>query len=62
MCGFVGCLIDWIKVDNVVYDQIIYEMIKMIVYWGFDDDGYFVDDNIIMGFWCLSIIDLVGGY
>ena len=57
MCGFAGCLTDRTKADNAAYDQTIHEMTKMIVHRGPDDDGYFADDNITMGFRRLSIID-----
>ena len=62
MCGFAGCLTDRTKTDNEAYDQTIHEMTKMIVHRGPDDDGYFADDNITMGFRRLSIIDLAGGH
>lgn len=36
-------------------------MNDMIVHRGPDDEGYFEDENITMGFRRLSIIDLEGG-
>jgi len=62
MCGFTGCLTDRTKADNESYDQTVREMTKMIVHRGPDDEGYFADDNITMGFRRLSIIDLAGGH
>ena len=62
MCGFAGCLTDRTKADSAAYDQTIHEMTKMIVHRGPDDDSYFADDNITMGFRRLSIIDLAGGH
>jgi len=62
MCGFAGCLTDRTKADNAAYDQTIHEMTKMIVHRGPDDDGYFADDHITMGFRRLRIIDLEGGH
>ncbi|MFC6180621.1 asparagine synthase (glutamine-hydrolyzing) [Lactiplantibacillus daowaiensis] len=62
MCGFAGCLTDRTKADNEAYDQTIHNMTKMIVHRGPDDDGYFADDHITMGFRRLSIIDLEGGH
>lgn len=62
MCGFVGCLTDRSKAENATYDQTIHDMTKMIVHRGPDDEGYFADDNITMGFRRLSIIDLAGGH
>lgn len=62
MCGLVGCLTDRTKADNTDYDEIVHEMTKMVVHRGPDDEGYFADDNITMGFRRLSIIDLAGGH
>lgn len=62
MCGLVGCLTDRTLADNTAYDELVHEMTKMIVHRGPDDEGYFADDNITMGFRRLSIIDLAGGH
>lgn len=62
MCGLVGCLTDRTKADSTDYDEIVHEMTKMVVHRGPDDEGYFADDNITMGFRRLSIIDLAGGH
>lgn len=62
MCGFVGCLSDIEKDTGEKYNEIIKKMNKMIVHRGPDDDGYFEDKNITMGFRRLSIIDLEGGH
>ncbi|WP_057745006.1 asparagine synthase (glutamine-hydrolyzing) [Liquorilactobacillus capillatus] len=62
MCGFVGCLSDIKKDSGKKYNELIQKMNKMIVHRGPDDDGYFEDDNITMGFRRLSIIDLEGGH
>lgn len=56
MCGFVG----FISKDNNK-KKIIKDMADIIVHRGPDSDGYYVDNNIALGFRRLSIIDLDGG-
>ena len=56
MCGFVGYIN---KGKNK--EKIIKEMNKMIVHRGPDDEDYYIDENIAMGFRRLSIIDLNHG-
>ena len=56
MCGFVG----FISKDNNK-KKIIKDMADIIVHRGPDSDGYYVDDNVALGFRRLSIIDLDGG-
>lgn len=56
MCGIVG-FIDKEKNKN----DIIKKMADLIVHRGPDSDGYYVDDNVALGFRRLSIIDLDGG-
>lgn len=53
MCGFVG-FIDQIKEKQ----QIIKRMADAITHRGPDEDGYYTDDNIAIGFRRLSIVDL----
>ncbi len=56
MCGFVG------YIDKKVKDQnVIKKMNAMIVHRGPDDEGYYIDSDINMGFRRLSIIDLKKG-
>ena len=62
MCGFVGCLTDVEKNTESNCKDKIKEMNDMIVHRGPDDEGYFEDKNITMGFRRLSIIDLEGGH
>lgn len=62
MCGFVGCLTDVEKNTESNCKDKIKEMNDMIVHRGTDDEGYFEDKNITMGFRRLSIIDLEGGH
>lgn len=56
MCGFVG----YISKDKNKKKQIKL-MADIIKHRGPDDEGYFVDDKIALGFRRLSIIDLDGG-
>lgn len=57
MCGFVGFL------DNDKYEKkdIITQMSNEIIHRGPDSAGFFIEDNIALGFRRLSIIDLDGG-
>lgn len=57
MCGFVGFL------DNDSYQKkdIITDMSNQIIHRGPDSAGYFIKNNIALGFRRLSIIDLDGG-
>ena len=56
MCGIVG-FIDKSKNKK----KIIKDMADLIKHRGPDSDGYYVDDNVALGFRRLSIIDLEGG-
>lgn len=56
MCGFVGFVS---KINNK--KKIIKDMADIIVHRGPDSDGYYIDDNVALGFRRLSIIDLEGG-
>ncbi|EKK20606.1 Asparagine synthetase, glutamine-hydrolyzing [Fructilactobacillus florum 8D] len=56
MCGFCGYVN-----KNGIPKQTINEMANKIKHRGPDDDGYFQDENISMGFRRLSIIDLAHG-
>ena len=58
MCGFCA-FYDKTKKDNK--KKIIKDMADRIKHRGPDSDGYYVDENIAMGFRRLSIIDLKGG-
>ncbi len=62
MCGLAGCLTDISKSESVDYDKLVREMTGTMIHRGPDDEGYFVDDHITMGFRRLSIIDLAGGH
>ena len=56
MCGFVGFCSQKNKKQ-----EIIEKMNSLIFHRGPDSDGYYVDDDIALGFRRLSIIDLDGG-
>ncbi len=56
MCGFVG-FVD----KNKNKKKIIKDMADIIKHRGPDSDGYYVNDDIALGFRRLSIIDLDGG-
>ncbi|MBQ3021336.1 MAG: asparagine synthase (glutamine-hydrolyzing) [Bacilli bacterium] len=58
MCGFCGFVS---KENTKNKKKIIKEMSDRIIHRGPDSDGYYVDENIAMGFRRLSIIDLEGG-
>ena len=58
MCGFVGfTTVDYDAEANLA---IVRDMADRIKHRGPDDDGYYVNDRIAMGFRRLSIIDLEG--
>lgn len=56
MCGFVGF---YGKMDNA--PEVIRAMADTIAHRGPDDDDYYTDEDIALGFRRLSIIDLEGG-
>ena len=56
MCGFVG-FVDKSKNKK----KIIKDMADIIKHRGPDSDGYYVNDDVALGFRRLSIIDLSGG-
>lgn len=58
MCGFTGFISRKEKKEK---ENIIKKMNDIIIHRGPDGEGYYVDDNIAMGFRRLSIIDLKGG-
>lgn len=58
MCGFVGFVGKQSKEEK---RKIIKDMANMIVHRGPDSDGYYIDDNVALGFRRLSIIDLDKG-
>ncbi len=59
MCGFVGMFNN--SADNNENSQIIKSMADKIAHRGPDQDDYYVDDKVSLGFRRLSIIDLEGG-
>lgn len=61
MCGFVGLLTNSIGKNEIKYKK-INDMNNMIIHRGPDDEGYFQDKNITMGFRRLSIVDIKNGH
>lgn len=61
MCGFVGFFANSPKKINYNINEVLEKMNETIVHRGPDSKGFFVDDNIALGFRRLSIIDLQGG-
>lgn len=59
MCGFVGYVNE--KADDKENGKIIKAMADRIVHRGPDQDDYYVDGDVSLGFRRLSIIDLEGG-
>lgn len=58
MCGFAGFIDD---LDIEKKNTVVKAMADTIIHRGPDGEGYYVDENIAMGFRRLSIIDLEGG-
>ncbi|MDD6021843.1 MAG: asparagine synthase (glutamine-hydrolyzing) [Acutalibacteraceae bacterium] len=58
MCGFVGFLNELSDEEN---NKIVRQMADRIIHRGPDQDDYYVDGDISLGFRRLSIIDLEGG-
>ena len=58
MCGFCGFNDKRSKKDK---EKIIKSMADRIIHRGPDSDGYYVDNDVALGFRRLSIIDLKGG-
>ena len=58
MCGFVGFTA--VDFDERANRDVVKDMADRIIHRGPDDEGYFVNDDIAMGFRRLSIIDLEG--
>ena len=56
MCGFVGFTA--VDFDEGVNRAIVKDMADRIIHRGPDDEGFFVNDDVAMGFRRLSIIDL----
>lgn len=59
MCGFIGCMH---KQPYEQTDEILEKMNRLITHRGPDDEGYFTDDYVQLGFKRLSIIDLESGH
>ncbi|SDI99179.1 asparagine synthase (glutamine-hydrolyzing) [Natribacillus halophilus] len=60
MCGFFGYLYHFRK-PNMADVEHLYNATSLLTHRGPDDDGYYADDYIRIGFRRLSIIDVHGG-
>lgn len=58
MCGFVGFVNELSDEEN---NRIVRQMADRIIHRGPDQDDYYVDSDVSLGFRRLSIIDLEGG-
>src|SRR5262245_12546495 len=59
MCGFVG-YIDMSDKRRAEQD-VLYKMTQLLAHRGPDSSGFFIENNLGLGFRRLSIIDLAGG-
>ena len=59
MCGFAGFLNKGSDINDNRF--IVHAMADRIIHRGPDQDDYYVDDDISLGFRRLSIIDIEGG-
>lgn len=62
MCGFVGFISDKMLQPNQHEQNEMVERTTIITHRGPDDDGFYTDDTVQLGFRRLSIIDLEGGH
>lgn len=62
MCGFVGCLHENSREFSTKEMMQFKGMNSMIHHRGPDDEGYFRDEHVQLGFRRLSIIDLAAGH
>jgi asparagine synthase (glutamine-hydrolysing) len=60
MCGIVGIINK--NIENLVNQDALKKMADLIFHRGPDDDGYFIHQNVGLGFRRLSIIDLNTGH
>lgn len=60
MCGICGIVGEKAK-HNLSWQEIVPTMIDAMRHRGPDDEGYYVDEEAVLGFCRLSIIDLPGG-
>ena len=62
MCGFVGFVSNKLLEPNKHEQNDMVKRTKIITHRGPDDDGFYTDDTVQLGFRRLSIIDLEGGH
>lgn len=61
MCGIAG-IYNWSGEPEARRHDVLQQMTNTLVHRGPDDDGYFIDPHVGLGFRRLSIIDLAGGH
>jgi asparagine synthase (glutamine-hydrolysing) len=61
MCGIAG-VFDWGGLPEPRRSELLAAMTRTLVHRGPDDEGYFLDPDVGLGFRRLSIIDLAGGH
>ena len=62
MCGFIGCMHEKPQVYQEAEKQLFQNMNNILTHRGPDDDGYYIDDHVQLGFLRLSIIDIESGH
>lgn len=62
MCGFVGFISNKMLEPNQHEQNRMVDRTTLITHRGPDDDGFYTDDTVQLGFRRLSIIDLEGGH
>ena len=62
MCGFVGCVHEQKQKTQTEDAGLLKSMNDMIIHRGPDDEGFYMDDYIQLGFRRLSIIDIECGH
>ena len=62
MCGFIGCVHEKAQQYTESDKQLFQNMNNLITHRGPDDEGYYMDDHVQLGFRRLSIIDIECGH
>lgn len=62
MCGFIGCVFEHPHTDEETRSQQFKQMNDLIFHRGPDDEGFFSNDHVQLGFRRLSIIDIESGH
>lgn len=62
MCGFIGCMYEQAQQRSEQDQQFFKNMNDLMIHRGPDDEGFYYDDYIQLGFRRLSIIDVESGH